>query len=62
MSKEVALILSIVILAILVATFIVTFVLYKKTPVPAGCETIRGGEECKNCSNPMCDIHKEEDK
>ena len=56
------LILAISILAVLLITFIVSFVLYNKTPVPAGCEDILISEEhCKSCTNASCKMHKKEE-
>ena len=55
MDKTGYLILAIVILVALLATFIVTFVLYKRTPVPKGCESIKINEEnCSSCGNREC--------
>lgn len=64
MSKEVAIILTIVILVALLITFIVTFALYKKTPVPAGCENLKINEEnCTGCNNTQCEhFRSREDK
>ena len=47
MSKEVALILSISVLILLLIIFVVSFVIYKKTPVPKGCENLEINEA--NC-------------
>ena len=55
MSQTWYLILAISILVILLAVFIVSFVLYKRTPAPKGCEGIKISEE--NCSS--CSKHKE---
>ena len=55
MSRELALTLAILIIAILFAVFVISFVLYKKTPVPKGCEHLKISEEnCANCSNKDC--------
>ena len=63
MSKVGYLILAISILVALLATFIVSFVLYKRTPVPKGCEHLVANEEkCKGCSHSECSFHKEEEK
>ncbi len=46
---------AIVILVALVITFIVSFILYRRTPVPKGCENIKIGEEnCKGCAHKEC--------
>lgn len=59
MSKEVALILSISILVALLIIFVVSFLLYKKTPVPKGCENLEINEEnCASCKNETCSLRK----
>ena len=61
MSKEVALILSISILVALLIIFVVSFLLYKKTPVPKGCENLQISEEnCAACNNKECSLRKKE--
>ena len=61
MSKEVALILSISILVALLIVFVVSFLLYKKTPVPKGCENLEISEEnCAACENKACSLRKKE--
>ena len=62
MSKEVALILSISALVVLLIVFVVSFVLYKKTPVPKGCEGLEISEEnCAACKNTKCSLKKKEE-
>ena len=57
------LIIAITVLAILLATFIVTFVLYKRTPVPKGCENIKINEEnCSSCGNKECSYYQEKEE
>ena len=57
MSKEISLMLAIIILVSLLIIFIVSFVLYQKTPVPKGCENIKISEEnCAACSNKDCTL------
>ena len=61
------LILAISILVILLAIFIVSFVFYRRTPVPQGCEDIKIDEKnCAGCSHSECsfykELNKEEDK
>ena len=61
MSKEVALILSITVLVALLIIFVVSFLLYKKTPVPKGCENLEISEEnCATCENKACSLRKKE--
>ena len=51
------LIISIVIILLLALTFIVTFVINRKTPVPEGCENIKITEEgCANCQIEECAV------
>jgi len=51
------LIIAIAIIAILVATFIISFVINRKTPVPEGCENIKITEEgCANCQIEECAV------
>ena len=61
MSKEVALILSISILVALLIVFVVSFLLYKKTPIPKGCENLEISESnCAACENKACSLRKKE--
>lgn len=55
MNEVTYLILAISILIALAIIFVVSFVLYKKTPVPKGCENIQMNEEnCASCGNANC--------
>ena len=59
MSKVVYLIIAISILVLLLVIFIVSFILYKRTPVPAGCEDIKISEDkCASCSHKECSFYK----
>ena len=59
MSQVGYLILAISILAALVIIFFVSFILYRKTPVPKGCENIQINEEnCSSCNNTSCNHFK----
>ena len=52
MSKTGALILGISILVALLIVFVVSFVIYVRTPAPKGCENIKiDDEKCASCSN-----------
>lgn len=63
MSQTGYIILAVSILIALLVTFIISFVLYKRTPVPKGCEDIKISEEnCKACNNKECAIYKERTK
>ena len=54
------LILAISILVALVAIFVISFILYKRTPVPKGCEDIKISEEnCHKCDHQECSFYKE---
>jgi hypothetical protein len=60
MSQTGYLILAIAIIIILLVVFVVSFVLYKRTPVPKGCENIQINEEnCASCQVTNCMIKKE---
>ena len=55
------LIIAISILVILLAVFIVSFVLYVKTPAPKGCENIKiNDENCSSCNHKECKFYKGE--
>ena len=54
---------AISVLLALLAIFIVSFILYRRTPVPKGCEDIKISEEkCSACNNKECAIYKEKTK
>ena len=60
MSQTGYLILAISIILALLIIFVVSFILYKKTPVPKGCENILINEEnCAACQNKECALRKE---
>lgn len=57
------LILGIGIMVALLVIFIVSFILYRRTPVPKGCEDIRASEEkCSSCSHSECHFYQGEGK
>lgn len=59
MSKEAYLIIAITILVVLLITFIVSFILYRRTPAPKGCEQLKISEEnCSSCSHKECSFYK----
>ncbi len=63
MSETGYLILAISILVALLAIFIVSFVLYRKTPVPKGCENIKISEEnCAGCTHSECSFYKKREE
>ena len=63
MSQTGYIILAVSIIVALLIIFIVSFVLYKRTPVPKGCEHIKMDEEkCASCGHNECHFYKGEDK
>jgi hypothetical protein len=51
------LIIAIIIIAVLAATFIISFVINRRTPVPEGCENLKITEEgCANCQIEECAV------
>ena len=54
--------LAIAILVILLITFVVSFVIYRKTPVPKGCEDmVMNEEKCSSCGHSECSFYKKKD-
>lgn len=48
-------ILAVLVIAVLIAVFIISYLLYKKTPAPKGCEDIHPSEEkCHGCNQTEC--------
>ena len=63
MDKTGYLILAIAIVVALLIVFVVSFVLYKRTPVPKGCEDVKMSEEkCSSCGHSECSFYKGEGK
>ena len=59
MSQVGYLVLAISILIGLLAVFIVSFILYKRTPVPKGCENIKiSAENCSSCGHTDCSSYQ----
>lgn len=56
MSNTLRWILAILIMCFFLAVFIISFVLYKKTPVPKGCENLEkpNEEKCRGCQQTEC--------
>lgn len=51
--------LAIVIIALLLVLFVVSYVLNKRTPVPEGCEHLNITDEfCMQCGNKECKVHE----
>ena len=63
MSQGAYLAIAISIIVILLAVFIVSFILYVKTPAPKGCEDMKISEEhCAGCTHSECSFYKAEGK
>ena len=61
MSPE--LIIAIVVIAILIGVFFVSYILNKKTPVPDECLELKiEASKCAACSNTSCSLRKKEEK
>ena len=61
MSQVGYLVIAISILVALLAIFIVSFILYVRTPVPKGCENIKiNDENCSSCNHKECKFYKGE--
>ena len=59
MSQTGYLILAISILVALAIIFVVSFILYRRTPAPKGSEDIKISEEnCRACQNTNCQYFK----
>ena len=61
MSQAGYLVLAISILVSLLTIFVVSFILYVRTPAPKGCEDIKISEEkCASCSHAECKFYQGE--
>ena len=57
------LILAISILVVLLATFIISFVAYRKTPVPKRCENLKFNESiCAGCTHTECSFYQKKEE
>ena len=57
------LILAIAIIVALLIIFVVSFVLYMRTPAPEGCEKLKiGPKNCEECDIEGCMIYKQRHK
>ena len=63
MSQVFYLVIAILILIALLTIFIVSFIMYTRTPAPKGCEHLKISEEnCSSCSHAECSFYKGENK
>ncbi len=61
MSQTGYLIIAISILVALLAVFIISFIIYVRTPAPKGCENIKiNDENCSSCNHKECKFYKGE--
>ncbi|MCI1735545.1 MAG: hypothetical protein LKM30_07435 [Bacilli bacterium] len=50
--------LAILVILFFLAVFLVTFILYKRTPPPKGCENlVANDEKCRNCKETGCQFN-----
>ena len=50
--------LAVLILTSLLVIFVVSFILYRKTPLPKGCAALQPSEEkCANCKEEGCNLN-----
>ena len=61
MPQYVWVIIAIAVLVVLVAVFVLSFLLYVKTPAPKGCEK-KPSELCSSCPNSRCEFQLYEPK
>ena len=55
------LIIAISVLVALLVIFIISFILYRRTPVPAGCENVKiNDSNCASCGHKECRLYKGE--
>lgn len=63
MSQVLYLVIAIFVLIALLTIFIVSFIVYRRTPAPKGCENMKVNEEnCSSCSHAECSFYKGENK
>ena len=63
MSQVAYLIIAISILVALLVVFVVSFIMYRRTPVPKGCEDmVMSEEKCAACGHTECSFHAKENK
>ncbi|MCR4910964.1 MAG: hypothetical protein K5925_00340 [Bacilli bacterium] len=62
MSQGAYIAIGVIVIVALLAIFIISFILYRRTPVPKGCEDIKISEEnCSSCGHTECQFYKKKD-
>lgn len=60
MPKIAYIFIAIGILIALIAIFVISFIAYRKTPVPKGCEDVKPDPElCERCNKASCAFYNE---
>ena len=60
---KIELIVAILVIALLIGLFFVSYILNKKTPVPDECKDIKiDSKKCAACPNEMCALRKKEEE
>lgn len=60
MDKLGYLLIAIAVIVLLIVIFVVSFVLYVKTPAPKGCENLgRDESKCGGCSETSCRFYQD---
>ena len=60
---KIELIVAILVIALLIGLFFVSYILNKKTPVPDECKDLKiDAKKCAACQNEMCALRKKEEK
>lgn len=60
MPKIAYILIAIAILIALIAIFVISFIAYRKTPVPKGCEDVKPDPElCERCNKASCAFYNE---
>ena len=63
MDQNTAFIIAIIVIVALLIVFVVSFVIYMRTPAPKGCEKLKiGPKNCEYCDVEGCMIYKERHK
>lgn len=58
MPNWVRILIAVLVIVGLVVIFVITFILYRKTPLPKGCEDMGPSEEkCSACNDTHCHLN-----